>query len=145
MKKRVKTSIGWREWVALPDLGIKRLKAKIDTGAASSSLHAWNIEEFVKKGETWIRFDIHPLQKDNKTSVTCKARVVDMRRIKSSNGQSSTRYVIETTLKLGEVEKTIELNLARRDQMGFRMLLGRQGLRPDFIVDPAKSFLTGKL
>jgi hypothetical protein len=136
--------VGWREWVALPELGIAAIKPKIDTGARSSSLHAFNVESFDRGGETWVRFDVHPLQRNDKSVVQAEARVLEFRHIRSSSGHQTLRPVIRTELALGERRWSVELTLAARDEMGFRMLLGREAMRGRFVVDPARSFLIGK-
>ncbi|WP_291845612.1 ATP-dependent zinc protease [Maricaulis sp.] len=133
--------VGWREWVGLPELGAVRIKAKIDTGARTSAIHAWKIQPFEKEGENWVRFELHPNQDDNKTRIACEARVVDSRLIKSSNGQEQRRYVIRTSIRIGLHVWPIELTLTRRDEMGFRMLVGRTALKPGALVNPSKSFL----
>ena len=133
--------VGWREWVQLPDLGDFKVKAKIDTGARSSAIHAWKIEPFRKHKADWVRFELHPNQDDNKTRIACEAAVVDSRGIKSSNGEVQTRYVIATHMRIGAYQWPIELTLTRRDEMGFRMLVGRTALKPGALVNPAKSFL----
>lgn len=136
--------LGWREWVSLPDLGIDRVKAKVDTGARSSSLHAFDMRPFEDGGVPMLRFKVHPAQKDSRTTVECRARVLDRRDVRSSSGRSSLRWVIETEVELGGRRWPIELTLTRRDAMGFRMLLGRQAVRGRFVVDPGRSFLTGR-
>ncbi|WP_323762266.1 ATP-dependent zinc protease [Maricaulis sp.] len=133
--------IGWREWVCLPDLGGVRVKAKIDTGARTSAIHAWKIQPFEKDGASWVRFELHPNQDDNKTRIACEAAVLESRMIKSSNGQEQRRYVIRTPLRMGPYVWPIELTLTRRDEMGFRMLVGRTALKPGALVNPSKSFL----
>jgi len=135
--------IGWREWVGLPALGVQKIKAKIDTGARSSALHAWNIETF-KKGRTpWLRFDLHPLQKNNSLSVKATAPLLKRKDVKSSNGQIETRYTIETEILIGGARNQIELSLTNRDAMGFRMLIGRTAMSKTFLVNPDSSFLAG--
>ncbi|MBI1311982.1 ATP-dependent zinc protease [bacterium] len=135
--------IGWREWLELPDLGIRRVKAKIDTGARSSSLHAFDVRPFERDGKQFVRFRVHPLQRNNRQSVEAEAEVLEYRKVKSSNGQTSKRPVILTTVEaLGEVWQ-IELTLANRDEMGFRMLLGREAVRGRFLVDAGSSFYGG--
>ncbi len=135
--------IGWREWLELPDLGIRRVKAKIDTGARSSSLHAFDVRPFERDGKQFVRFRVHPLQRENRKSVEAEAEVLEYRKVKSSNGQTSRRPVIVTTVEaLGEVWQ-IELTLANRDEMGFRMLLGREAVRGRFLVDAGSSFYGG--
>ena len=138
------TVVGWREWIALPDLGVAAVKAKIDTGARSSSLHAMNVETFDRDGATWVRFDIHPLQGGDDLVVRTEAAVLEFRRVRSSSGHQSLRPVIGTTLALAGHNFHVELTLARRDEMGFRMLLGRQSVRGRFVVDPGRSFLIGR-
>ena len=136
--------IGWREWVALPDLKVSRIKAKIDTGARSSALHAFDIERFRRRGKTMLRFQIHPLQRSHRRVVSAEAEMIDERAIRSSNGETTLRPLILTRLTLLERTWEIELTLASRDQMGFRMLLGRQALRSQFLIDPGRSYLGGK-
>ena len=127
----------------MPDLGGVRIKAKIDTGARTSAIHAWNIRQFTEDGKAWVSFDLHPVQRDNRTKIACRAPVHDIRRIRSSDGATQTRIVIRTRLTLGGSTWPIELTLTRRDQMGFRMLIGRTALKRRALVDPAKSFLCG--
>ena len=136
--------IGWRETVALPQLGVNYIKAKIDTGARTSALHAYNLEEFELNDKLMIRFQIHPFQRDNKRVVNTEAEILEYRQIKSSNGQIQRRPVILTSVKLGTQKWQIELTLTNRDVMGFRMLLGRQAVRKHFLIDPGKSFLQSK-
>lgn len=136
--------IGWREWLELPDLGIRRVKAKIDTGARSSSLHAFDVRPFRKNGREFVSFSVHPLQRNSRKTVDAEAEVLEYRRVKSSNGQTSKRPVIVTTVQtLGEVWQ-IELTLANRDEMGFRMLLGREAVRGRFLVDAGRSYYGGE-
>ncbi|MFT5685978.1 MAG: putative deacylase [Myxococcota bacterium] len=142
--KKSQVAVGWREWVKLPDFGVDWLKAKVDTGARSSSLHAFGMEAFERDGVNWIRFAIHPRQRTADGSITVEAEVVDSRSVKSSSGVSEVRPVIRTTLCIGGIRKEIEVTLTRRDDMGFRMLIGRQALRGSFSVEPGRSFLTGE-
>lgn len=146
MPKRTaqRISIGWREWVRLPELGEFKIKAKIDTGARSSSIHAFQIEYFEKSGKTHVRFAIHPLQRDAKITIRTEAEVLEFREIRSSNGQLSKRPVIVTSVQMGEATWPIELTLANRDSMGFRMLLGREALRKRCLIDPGSSFYLGQ-
>lgn len=137
-----KLSIGWREWVGLPEFDVSRIKAKVDTGARTSAIHAFRIRPFERDDEAWVSFELHPLQRDSADPIACEARVVDRRRIRSSNGRTEWRYVIRTPLEIGGRRWPIELTLAKRDEMGFRMLLGRTALRRRVVIDPAKSFLT---
>jgi len=134
-------TIGWREWVSLPDLGIEQIKPKIDTGARSSSLHAHQIELFQRKGCQWVRFEVQPVQRRKEPRIVCEAPVLEQRHVKSSSGHTSLRVVIRATVELGGQNWELDLTLASRDQMGFRMLLGREAVRGRFLVDPAKSYL----
>jgi hypothetical protein len=136
--------IGWREWVRLPDLGIRNIKAKVDTGARSSSLHAFEVQEFDRAGERWVRFKVHPVQKRTDSFVQTEAKVLDYRSVRSSSGRVTLRPVIVTRVELLGVTRSIELTLANRDEMGFRMLLGRQAFRRRFLVDGGKSYYGGK-
>jgi hypothetical protein len=135
--------IGWREWLALPDLGVKFIKAKIDTGARSSSLHAFDIETFELDGEQWARFKIFPVQRKETRVIEATAPVLEMRAIRSSSGQSEVRPVIRTPVQLMGQIIDIELTLADRNSMGFRMLLGREAFRRRFMINPGKSYLGG--
>ncbi len=135
--------VGWREWVEFPELGINFTKAKIDTGARTSSLHAFEPERFRRKGRDWIRFVVHPLQRSVKDSIVCEAEVIDERRVRSSSGHTEVRPVIRTKIVVARRIFRIELTLAARDDMGFRMLLGRAALRSRFTIDPGRSFIGG--
>jgi len=135
-----KSVVGWREWVALPQLGIGTIKAKIDTGARTSAVHAFNIKPFQKDGEDWVRFDVHPLQRNDEVYRTCEAEVVDYRWVTNSGGGREKRFVIMTMLHIGSDTWQIEITLTDRDQMGFRMLLGRTAMERHLIVDPALSY-----
>jgi hypothetical protein len=137
------TKIGWREWVALPDLRVGAIKAKVDTGARTSALHAYRIEPFRRAGALWLRFELHPLQRSEAMKVTCEARAVDERAVRNSGGGVERRYIIRTLLKLGDEVWPIELALANRDQMGFRMLLGRTALEGRALIEPGRSYLLG--
>lgn len=142
---RKKTLIGWEEWVALPELSLPAVKAKVDTGAKTSCLHAYNITPFVQCKKMWIRFDIHPIQKDKECVVTCTAPVVDRRYVSDSGGHKERRYVIETPITLGEQTWNVEITLTDRHSMTFRMLLGREAMRSGkLVVDPVKSCYQGK-
>ncbi|CAA0079022.1 Uncharacterised protein [Zhongshania aliphaticivorans] len=134
------TTLGWREWVSLPELGISDVKAKIDTGARSSSLHAIDINPIDENGEKWVEFKVNPVQHQTSTLKPCRARVKDYRQVTDSGGHRSMRYVIETTLCIGEQQFTAEVTLADRSQMMFRMLLGRTAMKNRFAVDPGKSY-----
>lgn len=133
--------IGWREFVTLPQLNIGKIKAKIDTGARSSAIHAFNIQELSHNGKKIIRFQIHPLQRDSKTTITTEAELLEYRKIRNSGGTAQFRPVIKTNIEVGQFIWSIELSLTNRDVMGFRMLLGRQAVRNKFLVDPGGSFL----
>ncbi len=141
MTKRI---IGWREWLAIPTLGIDRIKAKIDTGARTSALHAYDLESFSEDGAPWVRFKVHPVQRSKKQGMTCAAPVVDQRDVTSSTGHTDTRYVIEVEISLGGESWPIEISLADRDEMGFRMLLGRTAVEGRMIVDPDRSYVMGR-
>lgn len=136
--------IGWREWVALPELGIERIKVKVDSGARSSSLHAFDIRTFTRNGEDWVRFEIHPVQRSKRNSVEVEYPVLEYRKVRSSSGKASRRPVIVTDVSMLGETWPIELTLAGRDQMGFRMLLGRQAFRGRFLVDASRSYLGGR-
>lgn len=137
------TIIGWREWLALPELQVPAIKAKIDTGARTSALHAFFVEPFTKDGRQMVRFGVHPLQKRLDVEIFCEAPVKDFREVSDSGGHREMRYVIETTILIGDLPRQIEMTLTNRDNMKFRMLLGRtamEGLR----VIPDQSYLTGR-
>jgi len=138
------TAVGWREWVRLPSLGIRRIKAKIDTGARTSALHAFHVEAFDKDGEPWVRFRIHPKQYRNDLEQVCEARIKDERVVTDSGGHKESRYVIETELELAGKKWPVEITLTSRDDMRFRMLLGRTAMHDRIVVNPARSYLTRK-
>jgi hypothetical protein len=142
--KKEATIIGWREWAGLPDLGLFAIKAKVDTGAKTSSLHAFDIRLEKKEGKkTYVHFKVHPLQSDLTLVVTCKAPLVDKRIVSDSGGHKEERYVIRTWLQLGTLKKRVELTLSNRETMKYRMLIGRSALK-QFYIDPSQSYLTGK-
>lgn len=142
MKQQEKLPIiGWREYLTLPDLGITQVKAKIDTGARSSALHAFDVETFHSLGKHMVRFKVHPDQRDTQRTVTATAELVEHREVRNSGGHAQLRPVIQTTLELNGDRWLIELTLTNRDVMGFRMLLGRQAVRKRFLVDAGRSFL----
>jgi hypothetical protein len=136
--------IGWREWVALPDLNVKQVKCKVDTGAKTSALHTYFIEPIKKSGKDYVRFGLHPLQKNLDYEVICVAKVADQREVTDSGGHKEKRYVIKTPIKLGKYVWEIEITLTDRESMLFRMLLGRDAIKNQFIVNPARSYLIGK-
>ena len=137
--------LGWEEWVALPELGLAAIKAKVDTGARTSALHAFYVEPFGAARTRKVRFGVHPVPRRDDVAVECTARLVDRREVRSSNGEREQRYVIETPIRIGEREWLIEVTLANRDMMVYRMLLGRQALPRDVLVNPSSSFLQPQL
>lgn len=143
MKKQYPT-IGWREWVSLPELGIDKIKAKVDTGARTSALHAFSLQPFKEGNKDRLRFDIHPLQHNTDKVLTCVADIIDLRWVTDSGGHREERYVISTPVVMGDKTWTIEITLTERDTMLFRMLLGRSAIRRQFIVNPGRSFITSK-
>jgi len=137
--------VGWREWLSLPELGVEAIKAKVDTGARTSAIHAFSVEPFDKEGELWVRFGMHPHQEDTDTEVWCEAKVIDQRSITDSGGHSEQRYVIETQVTLGHSTWSMEATLTNRDTMLFRMLLGRTAMTAgNIVVNPTLSYLAGQ-
>ncbi len=139
--KKEKIRIGWREHVSLPSLKVKKIKVKVDTGAATSALHAEDIQIVERHGKTKVRFTIYSKQKSKKPKVVAEADFVEMRKIRSSTGHLTERPVIRTNICLGNLIWEIEITLVNRDIMGFRMLLGRKAIKKLFVVDPGRSFL----
>lgn len=144
MAKRERSVIGWREWVSLPALGIDAVKAKVDTGARSSALHASDIQYFTRDGVEFVRFSVHPIQRTAKVTIVGEEELVEKRWITSSVGHRTLRPVIITPISWMGQTWDIELTLVNRDAMGFRMLIGRQAMRQRLIVDPTRSYVSGK-
>lgn len=141
-KKR--PTIGWREWVQLPDLGVDEIKAKVDTGADNSSLHAFNMERFVRDDVPMVRFEIHPRQKRKRPSIPCEAQIVGEKKVKNPGGRREVRPIIKTRLVVAGKVIEAKVNLTTRDEMTFRMLLGRRTVRKNFLIDPGRSYLGGR-
>jgi len=137
-------TLGWREWVALPELGLPAIKAKVDTGARTSALHAFEIETFSEQGKSRARFRIHPIQRDLDTVITCVADIVDERTVTDSGGHSEKRLIIASLMKIGSWSWPIEMTLTSRDSMMFRMLIGRTAINGLALVNPALSYCVGK-
>ena len=136
--------IGWREWVSLPELGIRHIKAKIDTGARSSSLHAFDITPFTRDDTPMVGFSVHPVQRRENFSVQCEAPIHDIRSVRSSSGEARDRYVSQTPVIWVGEKWIVELTLADRTEMGFRMLIGREAVRGRMLVDPGRSYFGGR-
>ncbi len=139
----MKIQVGWREWAALPDLGIARIKAKIDTGARTSALHAFALDTFSEHGQRMVRFGVHPLQHKLRPKIFCAAAVVDERWVMDSGGHREQRLVIATRVGIGAMTWPIELTLTDRDTMRFRLLIGRGAMRDKLLVNPDGSYATG--
>jgi hypothetical protein len=135
---------GWREWVGLPELSIRSIKAKIDSGARSSCLHAFDMETLDRDGTPWVRFAVHPIQRNDTKIVWCEAPIHDRRLVRSSNGEVSERVVIRTDLRIFGLTWPIDVTLNNRDAMGFRMLIGREAVRGRFLIDSSSSYLAGR-
>lgn len=143
MKPYPQLIIGWREWVALPELGIPAIKAKVDTGARSSAIHTFMIEPFESDEKRMVRFGVHPMQRRNDIEIFCEAEVLERRSVTSSTGHRERRYVIRTPIQIGHLTWSVEMTLAKRDNMNFRMLLGRTAIRENCLVHSGASYLTG--
>lgn len=136
--------IGWREWVSFPEWGVPAVKVKIDTGARTSALHAVDLEIVERDGQRFAKFSVHPWQRSERDAVEVEAVLLDQREVTSSSGEKTTRPVVTAVIDLDGTPETIELTLTRRDDMGFRMLLGRKAMEGRHIVDPAASYLHGR-
>ncbi len=136
--------IGWREWLALPELGLEKIKAKVDTGARTSALHAFFVRPYTDQGTEWVRFGMHPKQNRTDLVVECTCKVKDRRIVSDSGGHREERYIIETMVVMGQEKKMIEITLTDRDTMRFRMLLGRTAIHGSYLVDPEASYLLGR-
>ena len=141
-------TVGWREWVAFPEIGLPAVRAKVDTGAATSALHAHSVERFAQGGAPYVRFSVHPFfRRHRRVTVVCEAPLVDERTVTSSSGHEDARLVVGVTLRLGvrsdAPEWPVEVGLADRRQMRFPMLLGREAMAGRVVVDPGASFLLG--
>jgi len=136
--------IGWREWLAVPTLGVDPIKAKIDTGARTSSIHAFDVRTFMDRGAPHVAFVLCPVQRRRRPAIPCVSEILDEREVTSSTGHRQQRYVIRVEIALGGIIWPIELTLADRDSMGFRMLLGREATRGRFLIDPGRSFIAGR-
>ncbi len=139
-----KIILGSEEWCSFPELGIPAIKARVDSGAKTSALHAINIVPFMKEGVNWVKFDINPIQNNLKTVIHCEALLIDKRIVKSSSGYREQRFVIQTKITIGEDSWAIEMTLTNRDSMGFRMLLGREAMSGRILVDPEQKYLLGQ-
>lgn len=137
--------LGWREWCVLPELGIPAIKAKVDTGAKTSALHTFGIEPFTERGTRYVRFQVHPLQRNGSLIRECVAPVKDERLVSDSGGHKEMRYIIETRLQIGVNSWLIDMSLTNRDTMRFRMLLGRRAMQDNVVVHPTASYLNGRL
>ena len=135
---------GWREWVSLPGVDVPWVKAKLDTGARSSAIHAFDLEDGLREGERWVRFQVHPWQATDEDAALVECPVLDTREVRSSSGHAEQRFAVAMDLTLMGRTVTAEMTLARRDEMGFRCLVGREALRQGFAVDPGSSYLGGR-
>jgi hypothetical protein len=143
-KKTNRLVVGWREWLAIPHLGIPAIKAKIDTGARTSAMHAFFVEPFIEHGRRRIRFGIHPLQNRRDVELICTADLAEQRWVSDSGGHKELRYVIVVPIRISDADLPVEITLTDRDPMRFRMLLGRSALRGRFVIDPSRSYVVGR-
>lgn len=137
-------AVGWREWVTLPDLGVNAIKAKLDTGARTSSLHTFFIEPYSENGKSMVHFGLHPLQRQKDIEIICQAEVLDRRMVLDTGGKRELRYVILTTLTMAGVEWPIEVNLTNREYLRFRLLIGRTAMENRLSIDPGRSYVLGR-
>jgi hypothetical protein len=137
--------LGWREWAALPDLGLPAIKVKVDTGARTSALHAYYTEKYQLDSVDMVKFLIHPIQRNFDFHVECHAPLIDFREVSDSGGHREMRYVIKTSIVIGNSNWPIEITLTNRDNMRFRMLLGRRAMEARAVIEPGASYLNGKL
>lgn len=137
--------IGCQEWCSLPDLGIPAIKVRADSGAKTSCLHAFYVRPFERDGRTWVRFEVHPIQKNKRVRIVCEEPVVDRRAVRSSTGDAQQRYVVRTKFKIKGESWPIEVTLTNRDSMGYRMLLGREAMQGRMLIDPGDSFRLGRI
>ena len=136
--------VGWNEWVALPDLNVPRIKCKVDTGARTSALHAFYVEEYEENTIRRVRFGLHPEQTGTSKEIHCTADVIDKRNVTDSGGHTESRIVIESSIVIGNLTWPIEITLTNRDTMRYRMLLGRAAIEDNFVVDAGASCLMGE-
>lgn len=126
--------VGWKEWASLPELGVTAIEIKVDTGAKTSAIHSFDLEPFEKDGQTYVRFGLHPDRHSVENEIYCEAKVVDQRVVSDSGGHKELRYVIETPIVLGDQQWPIQITLTSRENMAFRMLLGRQAMKNRILV-----------
>lgn len=137
--------IGWEEWVSLPELGLPAVKAKADTGAKTSSLHAFSVEPYMAGGKKRVRFGIHPIIDQPKIEMFCTAELVGERDIVSSNGEKERRYIVKSSVRIAGQEWSIEISLTNREGMNYRMLLGRSAMKGRLIVNPLATCVHGEI
>jgi hypothetical protein len=140
-RRSERTLIGWREWVLLPRLSTVPIKVKVDTGARTSTLHAFDLEVLERDGRPWAQFEVHPIQRSRLQATTVSHPVHSFKSIRSSTGHAQRRPVLRTPIRISGFQYDIDVTLTPRDEMGFRMLLGRAALHGRFLVDPGRSFL----